>query len=342
MTGLLTNSRLKASRACQRLHEYEYVLWWRLAVEPETLRFGSLFHDGQEAWWGWTPEAPVGRLAAAFEAVSGEADPFDRVRAEELLRGYDARWGAEPYEVLAVEREFRAPLRNPETGAVSRTWTLGGKLDVVVRDLRTGRVLLVEHKTSSEDITPGSEYWRRLRMDGQVSVYYVGAAALGFDVEGCLYDVIGKPTIRPLKATPVEERKYTKPTKAEPVSRLYANQREADETPEEFRARLVGDIAANPAAYFQRGEVVRLESEMTDALHDVWQLGRQIRESELAHRAPRNPDACVRFGRTCPFFGVCTGEESLEDNPRFTRSTPHPELSGEDVASPKEEGVCQP
>jgi hypothetical protein len=40
-------------------------------------------------------------------------------------------------------------------------------------------VLVVEHKTSSEDVTPGSFYWSRLRMDGQVSVYFDGARALG-------------------------------------------------------------------------------------------------------------------------------------------------------------------
>ena len=34
-----------------------------------------------------------------------------------------------------------------------------------------------------------------------------GAAALGHDVAGCLYDVICKPGLRPLKATPVEARK---------------------------------------------------------------------------------------------------------------------------------------
>lgn len=327
MSNLLTNSRLKAARACQRLHDFEYQLLWRLAEEPETLRFGTLLHLGLRAWW----EAPEGRLEAAHAAVQLEADPFDKVRAEEMLRGYDARWAEEPYEVLAVEKEFQTELRNPETGATSRTWRLGGKLDAVVRCLRTGRKLLVEHKSSSEDIQPGSEYWRRLRMDGQVSIYYRGAESLGHEVEGCLYDVLGKPSIRPLKATPLETRKYTK------QGALYANQRDKDETPEEFRARLVESIAANPADYYQRGEVVRLQAEMEDAMHDVWQLGRQIREAQLALRSPRNPDACVRYGRTCQFFGVCTGEESLEDNPKFVRSSAHPELAGEGVEAPKEE-----
>jgi hypothetical protein len=318
---LLTSSRLKAARACQRLHLFEYELGYRPAETEGALRFGTLLHKGLEAWWRGLTSGYEVALAAALEAVaSEEADAFDRVRAEEMLRGYHCRWVEEPYKVLAVEAEFETELRNPTTGQPSRTWRLAGKVDAVVMDLRDGLVRVVEHKTSSEDITPGSEYWRRLRMDGQVSVYFEGAKSLGHEVSGCLYDVLGKPGIRPLKATPPDARKYKKD------GTLYAGQREVDETPEEFRARLVETIAESPARFYQRGEVVRLEAEMDEALFDVWQLGQQIREAELAQRAPRNPDACVRYGRTCPFFDVCTGAASLDGGGFIRRENVHPEL----------------
>ncbi|WP_426751761.1 PD-(D/E)XK nuclease family protein [Myxococcus sp. Y35] len=315
---LLTSSRLKDARACQRLHHLRYGLGYRPLEDAAVLRFGTLVHAGLEAWWKAQRDE---RLEAALSAVTGEADAFERVRAEEMLRGYHLRWSAEPYEVLAVEASFDAPLRNPATGHVSRTWRLAGKVDAIVRDTRDGRTLLVEHKTSSEDVGPGSDYWKRLRMDGQVSVYFEGAKALGFEVDGCLYDVLAKPGLRPAKATPPESRKYRKD------GALYAGQREADETPEEYRARLVEAIATEPHRYFQRGEVVRLDGEVDDALWDVWQMGQQLREAELAGRAPRNPDACLRYGRACSFFGVCSGEASLDDATRFIRSTEvHPEL----------------
>lgn len=302
--AILTASRLGAARACQRLHHYRYELGYRPLEDAHALRFGQLVHRGLEAWW--TAEAGE-RLEAAHALLRGEeADPFERVRAEELLRGYDVRWGGEAYELLAAEVPFEAALRNPLTGHVSRTWRLAGKVDAVVRDVRDGRVLLVEHKTSSEDISPGSLYWRRLRLDGQVSVYYEGAAALGYDVQGCIYDVLGKPQLRPYK-----------PSK----------QRPAAETPEEFRARVNEELASNPLRYYERAEVVRLESEMTEALWDVWQLAQQIREAQLAERAPRNPDACMRWGRVCPYFDVCTGAADLTDESRFARSdNVHPEL----------------
>lgn len=325
MSELLTASRLSAARACQRLHHLQYQCGYRPVEDAETLRFGSLVHRALEAWWSAQGEV---RLDAALLALSVESDPFDRVRAEEMMRGYHYRWAGEPYEVLAVEAEFSTELRNPETNRPSSIWTLSGKVDAIVRDLRDNRVLIVEHKTAAGDISPGSEYWRRLRMDGQVSIYYSGARSLGHDVAGCLYDVIGKPGIRPLKATLLEARKFKS------NGELYANQRLEDETPQQFRARLVEDIASDPSGYYQRGEVVRLEAEMDEAMFDVWQLGKQIREAELAKRAPRNPDACVRYGRTCPFFSVCTGEASLDDPRLFTRSSNiHPELAPKEEAS---------
>jgi hypothetical protein len=316
MTDLLTNSRLKTARACLRRHQLRYVQGYKPAVESSNLRFGTLLHLGLEAWL----LAPTDRLVAALAAVQGEADPFDRVRAEALLVGYDTRWGDEDLEVLGVEVQFETDLVNPDSGRPSQTWRLAGKIDAIVR--QAGRVMLVEHKTSSEDIRPGSEYWRRLRMDAQVSIYFAGGRALGHDIGGMIYDVIGKPSIKPKKATPVEDRKFTKD------GALYKTQRLEDETPEEFRARLIEDIASDPDGYFQRGEVVRLDKEMTDALADVWRVGQAMRDSVRTGRAPRNPDACVSYGRTCEFFDVCTGAASLDDTRQFVKlNTVHPELN---------------
>jgi hypothetical protein len=258
--------------------------------------------------------------------LTGAGDPYELARAQVMLVGYDARWASEMehYEVLGVEQEFRAPVRNPDTGATSRTWTLAGKLDALVLDRRDGLARIVEHKTTSSDAGPGSDYLKRLRMDGQVTIYYEGAASLGHLVAGCIYDVLVKPGLRPLKATPPEARKYTK------TGALYANQRERDETPEEYRVRVAEALLADPNDYFLRANVHRLESEMRDGLADVWQTGRVMRESDLAGRHPRNPDACTRWGRTCEFFTICCGEGSLEDERLFARADrTHAELEAD-------------
>ena len=343
--GLITASRLRKFRTCKRAHLYGYDMAVRAIRQGEALRFGSLFHDGLEAWWIAKMLAKHGAppaLRSALDAVQrklkdsdGELNEFDLVKAEELLTGYDARWADEVIEVLAVECQFEAPLVNPETGAASRTYRIAGKIDAVAK-AADGLVYIVEHKTTTMDATPGSEYWKRLNIDGQISMYYNGAAALGHDVAGCIYDVATRPTMRPKTATPEGERKYTtrasklKDGTVRPVGSLHANQRDRDETPAEFRERVRAAICAEPDRYFVRGMVVRLDGEMEDHAWDTWHTARHMREVELSGRAVRNPDACVQFNRTCDYFDVCCGTASLDDPAQFTRGdSSHPELSTE-------------
>lgn len=337
---LLTASRMRCFRTCPRLHQLRYVEGWRPVNEAEALRFGSLMHLGLEAWWRAAGGAPVELcdgcasvvttrepIDAALCAVHGRAyDPYEQVRLDELLIGYDARWrdAAAEYEVIAVECEYRAPQINPGTMKTGRTWELGGKIDAIARRRSDGHVLVVEHKTTSEEISSDVDhYWQTLALDGQISGYVIGAEALGHQVDEVLYDVIRKVTIRPLRATPVESRKYTKD------GRLYAAQREADETVDEYRTRVRASIAEDMPRFFQRRSIPRTESQIRDYLQDAWQLGRAMREMELDGHAPRNPAACHQYG-TCSMWLVCsTGSHPSQFQAEFRLAgNRNPELNG--------------
>jgi hypothetical protein len=304
-----------------------YLDGWRPTKPGEALRFGSLIHTGLEGWW---KDDGSGRLAAAIKAIEGRgSDDYEQAAAEALLVGYDRQWGEdEQYEVLGVEETFFVPLINPESGAASRTWTLAGKLDGRLRNRATDAPVILEHKTTQDNIAdPVDLYWTKLAMDAQVSQYFIGAGGLGFAAEGCLYDVLLRPRQEPLKATPMEKRKYKKGTGA-----LYANQRECDETPDEYRQRVWEDIEAHPEKYFQRREVARTENDIREYLGDVWAEGRMMREAELAERAPRNPESCHRFG-TCPFWDACAYGVRPGDHPEayVKLDNVHPELDLQEV-----------
>lgn len=327
MSNLLTVSRMRTWRDCKRKHRLMYIDGWRPVDPGEALRFGTLIHKGLEAWW----KADQGeRLDAALEAVDGRGfDVWEQIAAEELLKGYDYQYcDDDQYEVLLVEGTFFTPLLNPNTGVASRTWVLAGKRDVFVRSRRTGALLLIEHKTSSENIDePTDSFWAKLGTDAQVSHYYVGGEGLGVSTEGCLYDVLYRPQQRPKKATPMELRKYVQKTGA-----LYANQREFDETPNEFRARVAGDISDHPLKYFQRKEIARTDKDLVDYLVDTWDESRIMRDAELADRAPRNPEACHRFGQCC-FWAICAYGAKPEDHPETFQKVEnvHPELELEEA-----------
>lgn len=300
MTGpslpLVTQSQLRTFRRCQREHHLAYDMAIRPASsEAAPLRFGSAVHEGLAALWQGQG------LDSALDLVRID-DPFEQAQASAMLCGYATHWGlfggaSNGVEVLAVEREFRAPLVNPATGYASQTFQLGGKVDAIARI--DGRVLLVEHKTTSEDITPGSPYWQRLRIDTQIPLYLQGCRALGFEPVGVLYDVLLKPRLRPKKG----------------------------EDAPAFFDRLCAEIGDNPGKYFAQREIAVLEDDVAAAMADAWQTARALREGQLAQRYPRNSDACVRWNRPCVYFDACTGQTSL-DSSRFVRlTTPHPELS---------------
>jgi hypothetical protein len=330
---LITTSRMRAFNACRKLHHFLYVLGYRPLVDRESAEFGSIGHKGLEAWWqAWAEGRPLLALEESQAAIAQAArtasffDEATAVKADLLMIGYHARWSPvmDQYQVIAVEREFAAPLPTPEGAKRARGLRVAGKLDVLVRRLADDTVWIVEHKFTTADLTPGSTYWQRLRMDTQVSVYFEGTRILGYEPVGCIYDVVSKPQQRPLKATPPDKRKLKKD------GTHYANVRLEDESMEDFRARMAEEIAGAPEAYFQRSEVVRLDAEMEESRRDTYDTAMMIRETKKADRAPRNPDACFLYNRPCDFYDVCCRTASIEDETRFRRlASVHPELAND-------------
>lgn len=269
---------------------------------PEALSFGILIHLALAVW------LETRTLPKVIEVLLIEPDLYVRARATAMMIGYHTRWKDEELEVLAIERLF---------SSAQDGYMLDGKEDAIVK--KTGRTLVMEHKTSSEDISPGSDYWRHLAIDDQISNYYDGAEALGFVPDGCLYDVLGKPAQKPKKATPIEKRQYTKKD-----GLLYKNQRAEDETPDEYQARILQDIAEHPDQYYQRGEIVRLEQERLMASRDRLAVVQQIQRGGYR---PRTTGACRRYGYMCVYHDVCAGLTTLEDD-RFRKTeTKHEELA---------------
>lgn len=333
---IVTKSRIAAFSSCQRLHDLTYNKGYRSILPRDEAEWGSAVHAALDAWWGTyqaaalpeTADAPPLSglaLASALEALRSYAaqhrdaiDDSALAKAEIMVIAYDARWAPtmNEWDVLGVELEFVAMVPG------RRKLRVAGKLDKLVRRRATGEVFFVEHKTSGADLSAGSTYWAKLKMDPQVSIYFGGCRSLGYEPVGCMYDVVVRPGQKLLRATPEEQRKYTKD------GRLYAKQRENDETVEEFRERVGALIAEGPDAYFARAEIVRLESELEESAKDVEEIAVQIRTSSTATHTPRNPGACFMYGRACEFVDACSGVASLDDDTKFRRTeNVHEELT---------------
>lgn len=331
---LITASLLRSFRACQRKHHYRYTLGVRPVREGDNLRFGTVMHAALEVYWIARrdgAESPASLANDALHARARDLDAYALARATAMLCAYTAHWDTVECEVLGVEVQFVSRMINPETGRASTAYDLGGKIDAIIR-LSDGRIAVLEHKTSSEDLSLGGEYQQRLTLDGQVGQYFDGGDALHAQgqlpgtIDLVIYDVLGKPKIRPAKATPVEDRKYKKD------GTLYAAQRETDETAEEFGLRCAEAIAADPAKYIVQYEVHRFATDRAEHQTDVWLLKDQLLAVEGLVRKgrtpPKNPDACFKYGSACEFLGVCQGRASLQDPTLFRQAErEHEELA---------------
>jgi RecB family exonuclease len=323
---------MACAKMCLKRHFYAYEVGLRPARDGDAITIGKAFHVGLETFSGSAASefdaAVLDALKAADTFMSScSADPYDtaihRVIAQRLLHAYLMRYREDGLNVVAVEREFNLPLVNPDTGAESRTFCLAGKIDRIV-ELPDGRLAVMETKTTSIALDDGSDYWARLRLDSQISLYVYAARTLGFDVQTVLYDVTRKPAIAPLRATPSEKRRYTRDGK------LYGNQRERDETPDEFAERLTSDIASRPEFYFARREIPRLEADLTEAQAEWWQQAHLLRDCQRSGRWFRNTSSCLQPYR-CPYTEICFAGAHPEDSvpSGFVQTDNiHPELKG--------------
>lgn len=219
----LSISKYETFRTCPRLYYFSYVLFLERARQEGARRYGDLFHKGLEKWWpemGWGENPPpwinkdgaldTMLLAIAEDAKAIDTDPYEVARALAMAEAYHARWFDLEYKLEAdgVEKWFEVPLRDPD-GRVVPNWLVNGKKDALARFEGIPRV--VEHKTTTQEIGAGSVYFQKLATNMQVSCYIDAAQQhLGEPVDGALYDVSRKPDIAPNRATPEDQREYTK------------------------------------------------------------------------------------------------------------------------------------
>lgn len=295
---LLTHSRRVCASTCLRKHFYRYELGLVPLHESDSMRFGTLYHRALELTDLGTSDEDVATEVRAKAKSTFEAEAILR-----LWMGHRWYWQNDAFEVVETEKAFDLPIFNPETGGRTPTWRNAGKRDRIVR-LSDGRTALQEYKSTSHDIRPGSTYWMRLRVDQQISAYMIAAREEGIDVRSVVYDVSLRPALRPLLATPVESRKFTKEGK------LYANQRFEDETPEAYGERVGADIAERPDHYYQRIEVARTEDDLREFEQELWDQQKTLAACQKHGRWYRNTAACVGMF-TCDYLTICSERTSV-------------------------------
>lgn len=228
-SNIITASRMRSYLECPQKHDYEYIQGYRPVQAPEALRFGNLWHGIMECGYRNVMAIQRGKPAsfegdlyqtfhlACLGAIPKDIDLYEAAKIRAAIRGVVAvlRQIAffDTHEILGVEVPFVFPHVNPKTSRTSPLWVRGGKIDCIVKHRATGRVRVMEHKTHSDSIGIADVYWQNLNLDNQISQYVVGTESMfvGITVDEVVYDVLRKTLMRPARATPPEDRKYTQP-----------------------------------------------------------------------------------------------------------------------------------
>lgn len=193
MNNVLTASRINTALSCWRKHFWNAEIGLHRNEETSpALRIGSAWARAMESRWkGLSYDSA---LADAIPEGCMLFDQFTAGMISALLAAYYEIYGAnETQGGIVPEVQFSSELGDG--------WTTQGKIDGLGE--LNGRTVIIESKTTSDSIAPGSDFWLRTTFNVQVYQYIVEARKLGLDVATTYYDVAKKPMVRPLEFVPV-------------------------------------------------------------------------------------------------------------------------------------------
>jgi len=332
---IVTYSELQCADTCLRKHKIMYGLKLRRMADVPALRIGTAIHKALDLAAGYMEPneaiAIVREDYAAYEPTLSVEEAlhvaYENEMVAQLLACYFWYWEEQNSRMTPMKSElsFSIPIRNPHTNRALK-WRYAGKIDKLVQCENTPYLSIMEHKTTSQDITPDSDYFKRLRIDAQIGLYFMAAKTLGYDVGEIIYDVIRKPQLRPSNIPLLDEdnvkivldndgervrNKDGKTWRQTGDTALGYTLQTRKETPSEYGDRLRADIASRPEHYFARRVIARIDKDVEETKQDVFDKAKRLQYHESINSWPRNTGACIGFGR-CACFDLCTNSFNLD------------------------------
>ena len=339
---ILTASSMACALRCPRRYWYDNILGLKEVTPSEALRIGTAVHNGGEA------RAKGLDFAAQYKAAisGGSLDEWMAAKVFGILGAYDKKYGeVEDADCAAMEPEVQ--FVDPIDG--SRTFEQQGKVDGLAV-LKDGRRVVWERKTTSDDLGETSGYWDRLKFNIQLLAYAGWVEHSTGELPVCVYDVIRKPQLQPKSNVPevdadglpiVLDANGQRCIKRDGTPKKTADSAKGEriaghpETPDEYGARILEAMGAEPERYFARREVsitadmlAEFKRERLGVCRMLLHFASEARRSERPEYAyPRacNPDNC----RSCPFSGVCLNRIPVDEKsvPEGFRIAHHEELT---------------
>lgn len=291
-------------RNCRRRAYWRYVEGLKSVDRAPALVQGDLVHRALAAIYetGGTAYAFVDVLDEFFTDAAGDAgmQQYGHI-ALAMMEAYVDHYPREEFEVIAIEKPFVGEITNPFTGAKSRSFLMGGKVDGLVRT--SDGLFILEHKTCSRI---DGAYLDRLWSDMQVQFYSLYVTWEGEKVIGTIYNMLEKPRLE-MKGgetdAEFEERKLgmKQPGRAK---------QQMAETDEEYQDRLRAWYAAEPR--FHREVIYFTPEDLDEQRMLIWELSQQYLQAARQGKGSfyQNTSQCFNYNRACEFLPLCQSHGS--------------------------------
>lgn len=298
-----TYSMWRLFRNCRKACQWRYIEELVPLEKEHSLTFGSLIHDCLELWHR---DRELPSVLDHIDRACPDRGRDDRQLqdwhlATAMMSAYSERYPKEEFEVVDLEKKFEGKIINPATGAPSRSFTLGGRIDGIVRI--GDQYFILEHKTAAF-IDAG--YLERLWTDFQIILYaWYAEQALGIKISGILYNILVKAKLKQSKGeteAEYEERKAELIAKSK-TGRSSAKQK-MPESDEEFQARLAFKYASpemfcRQTLYISRDQFETLQAEL-------WELSQAFLDARRRNVFYQNTAFCFQYGRPCAYYPLCS------------------------------------
>ena len=326
---ILTYSALSTYRKCPMRYNLRYEKNLIPIDTDDKLFLGSVVHKALEAWHGFEGDLELRKDFACSqidEACKGWEDDSDKRRmrllASEMLLGYMERFRGDDFEVVALEKEFNGKITNPKTGSESRTFSIKGKVDGIVKTDRG--LFLLEHKTTSRFMDdPVDKLWE----DTQVALYVAYLRDLGYDIVGVIYNELLKCSLAQRKGETEEEFqiRYAELCSKNKTGKSTAK-RSLPETDEEYAERVREWYRSDDR--YRRTELFLSETQLDLVRQDIWSVTQQFLDARRRGNWFCNRENCNTFFGDCPYRRYCKSnyDENIRREMFEVAATPHVEF----------------
>lgn len=231
-------SKVKLFKACRRAYFFKHIEKLVPVEKAEALETGLRYHDYIEGLY-------KGEEITGFSKEAAMAKAYEKYILPKIPKVTPELWFSE----------------------VISGHTLTGRIDGITPD-----GCVVEHKTTSADISPNGEYEYSLMWDEQIPAYMAAKKT-----NKIKYTVCRKPTIRLKK----------------------------DETEEEFFARMVAWYDEDTESKIRTFDVYRDQEEIEQFMRDFVGICEEMESAEATKKLYRNTCHCSAWGRRCEYSSIC-------------------------------------